>query len=165
MKKGKQYDGMMVYPEPIVIVDKPDDKQHLSIYGLLYSTTERENNPVWILRLELYSCYLKGLERLCSEGGKLIDRYTWMTSDGKVHPNIDSTKIQMEIYSKMRPELQYKLYEFSHPLQYTDDEVQGGVILNPSIFDRCGVSFIESVNIQNNKIEIYNEEDVRPNTK
>lgn len=143
----KQYDGMMVFNVPIMVVDEGVSKEPITVLGLLYSTSERKTDPVWLLSLETYSSYLLGVERLYSEGGRVIDKETWMTRDGKVH-NVGTSQVLIEIYLKLRGELQYKLYEFSQPIQYEESEVKDLLILTPSILDRCGVSFIESLNIK-----------------
>lgn len=147
MEKKKQYDGIMVFNVPVMVVDESVNKEPFTVLGLLYSTSERETTPLWLLYLEMYYGYLLGVERLYSEGGRVIDKETWMTRDGKVH-NIGTPTILTEIYLKLRSKLQYKLFEFSQPVQYEESEVDGHCILTPSILDRCGVSFIESLNIK-----------------
>ena len=143
----KQYDGMIVFNVPIMVARNPEDKEPVSVLGLLYSTSERETDPQWLLHLEMYSCYLLGVERLLSEGGRVVDGYTWMTGDGELH-YIGTLEIQTEIYLKLREKLRYKRFEFSQPIPYEEGEVNGHCILTPSILDRCGVSFIESLNIK-----------------
>ena len=128
----------------------------LPIIGFLYSSSE--HSPMFSIIQELYACYLLGMEKLISDGGRTIDDNTWRTGTGMVY-NIWNPRMLFKIYNHMRTSLQYKLYEFSETLKYTDEEVKDGLILKSSLLDRYGVSFIQSIDI--NKLKNRYEEDVR----
>lgn len=143
----KIFDGMFVFNVPVMIDTTPDhNTPPVPVLGFLYNTSEHDR-PMFSTRIEMFGCYLLGVERLVSEGGKVIDIDTWMTGDGKVHNDINQTKKQLELYQRMKDSLRYKLYEFSGPLEWYDDEVVDGLILKQSLLDRCGVSFIENIDI------------------
>lgn len=147
----KHYDGMLVFNTPVMIDDTQDNSETFSIIGFLYSTSE--HSPQFTIQQEVFACYLMAFEKMLADGGKAIDEFTWQTWDGKIY-DVGSTDIRLKIYQYMKPQLQYKLYEFPQELKYTDEEVDGGFILKSSLLDRYGVSFIETVNniIHHNRV-------------
>lgn len=146
IEKRKHYDGIFLFNAPVTI--NPDEtKPPVTVPGFLYSTTE--HNETFSIRLESFACYLLAMEKLVAEGGKVIDKDTWVTGRGEVI-NLDTPSAQWMIYRRMKPELTYRLYEFSQELEYSNDEVDSGLILKPSLLDRYGVSFIESIDIHKN---------------
>ena len=148
--KETNYDGMLLFDVPVIIDNDPDNSEPLTVFGFLYPTSE--HGPKFTIRQEVYACYLMALEKLGVDGGRPIDNYTWQTGDGRIY-DISSNDISMKIYKYMKPQLKYKLYEFSQDLKYSEDEVCDGLILKPSLHKRYGVSFIEAVNnIQHNRV-------------
>ena len=143
----KIYDGMFVFNVPVMIDTTPDhNTPPVPVLGFLYNTSRYERS-VLSTNLEMFGCYLSGVERLVSEGGKVIDIDTWMTGDGKVLKGVTIIKKHLEFYQRMKESLRYRLYEFSEPLEWYDGEVVDGLILKQSLLDRCGVSFIEDTDI------------------
>ena len=135
----KIYKGMFVFNRPVMIDTTPDHSTPpVPVLGFLYNTTGYDRSD-----LEMFGCYLSGVERLVSEGGKVIDLATWMTGDGKVLNGIHIIK-QVEL---MKDSLRYRLYEFSEPLEWYDGEVVDGLILKQSLPDRYGVPFIVNTDI------------------
>ena len=148
--KRKHYDGIFLFNVPVTI-NPAENKPPVTVLGFLYSTAE--HNETFSIRLESFACYLLAMKKLVAEGGKVIDKDTWITGKGEII-NLDTPSAQWMIYRRMKPELVYRLYEFSQELEYTDDEVDSGLILKPSLLDRYGVSFIENIDIHKKRKQI-----------
>ena len=148
--KRKHYDGIFLF-NAFVTINPAENKPPVTVLGFLYSTAE--HNETFSIRLECFACYLLAMEKLVAEGGKVIDKDTWITGKGEII-NLDTPSAQWMIYRRMKPELVYRLYEFSQELEYTDDEVDSGLILKPSLLDRYGVSFIENIDIHKKRKQI-----------
>lgn len=143
-KKHDEYDGIMLFNVPILI-NTGQGRPPFPVIGVLYNTAE--HSITFSLKIELYACFLLGIEALQADGGHIIDEHTWLTGTGE-KINVSSNKVRWQIYQTLKDQLQYKLYEFSNPLVYTDEEVNNGLVISPSLLDRYGVSFIEALNIQ-----------------
>lgn len=105
----KKFDSMMVFDEPILI---EEDGVSFPVYGLLYSQEKSDKidktEDDYKRRLKAYACYLLAVEKLQADGGKVLDKDTWMTKDGEII-DVSSTIVKGRIYRQLKDELKCKL--------------------------------------------------------
>lgn len=102
-----------------------------NIYGIIYNKEQENKNKM----LHIYMSYVLGMEQFLHNGGNTDDnKRTWELPDGY---NMEcNTELHTLIYMLLKNFTKFGIIEFDEPLEYTPDEIDGGVIVGKSFMER-----------------------------
>lgn len=136
----ERYDAIVSFDEPIMIQD--DNGELHTIYGILYNQKRRHREDLWQWAIQRYITYLMGCSRAVKNGGSIAPEL-WVAKSGEMIILDNAAKDY--IYQTIKDDMiGYRLLEYDKPIDILPDEVEGELVIAPSIL----LQFTPQINIQ-----------------
>lgn len=136
----ERYDAIVSFDEPIMIQD--DNGELHTIYGILYNQKRRHHDDLFLWEVNRYITYLMGCSRAVKNGGSIAPEL-WVAKSGEMIILDNAAKDY--IYQTIKDDMiGYRLLEYDKPIDILPDEVEGELVIAPSIL----LQFTPQINIQ-----------------